>query len=138
MYVRPQFRGSGFAKLILNRLADHARAHGVSLLRLETGIHQREAIGLYEGLGFRRILPFGAYKPDLEHFRAFRERSGVAAGDWVHAACSWIHDVLPAARMGVPCVWVDRDRSGHPPALAAEVLPDMTGLPEAVERASSR
>jgi GNAT superfamily N-acetyltransferase len=64
MYVRPQFRGSGFAKLILNRLADHARAHGVSLLRLETGIHQKEAIGLYEGLGFRRIPPFGAYKPD--------------------------------------------------------------------------
>ena len=64
MYVRPQFRGSGFAKLILNHLADHARAHGVSLLRLETGIHQKEAIGLYEGLGFRRIPPFGPYKPD--------------------------------------------------------------------------
>ena len=64
MYVRPQFRGSGFAKLILSHLADHARAHGVSLLRLETGIHQKEAIGLYEGLGFRRIPPFGAYKPD--------------------------------------------------------------------------
>ena len=64
MYVRPEFRGSGFAKLILNQLADHARAHGVSLLRLETGIHQKEAIGLYEGLGFRRIPPFGAYKPD--------------------------------------------------------------------------
>jgi putative acetyltransferase len=64
MYVRPQFRGSGFAKLILNRLADHARAHGVTLLRLETGIHQKEAVGLYEGLGFRRIPPFGAYKPD--------------------------------------------------------------------------
>lgn len=64
MYVRPQFRGSGFAKLILNQLADHARTHGVSLLRLETGIHQTEAIGLYEGLGFRRIPPFGPYKPD--------------------------------------------------------------------------
>ena len=64
MYVRPQFRGSGFAKLILNQLADHARAHGVSLLRLETGIHQKEAIGLYEGLGFRRIPPFGPYQPD--------------------------------------------------------------------------
>lgn len=64
MYVRPQFRGCGFAKLILNHLADHARAHGVSVLRLETGIHQKEAIGLYEGLGFRRIPPFGDYKPD--------------------------------------------------------------------------
>ena len=64
MYVRPQFRGSGFAKLILNQLADHARAQGIHLLRLETGVHQKEAIGLYEGLGFRRIPPFGPYKPD--------------------------------------------------------------------------
>ena len=64
MYVRPQFRGSGFAKLILNHLADHARARGIHLLRLETGVHQKEAIGLYEGLGFRRIPPFGAYKLD--------------------------------------------------------------------------
>jgi len=64
MFVRPEFRGSGFAKLMLNHLADHARTQGVSLLRLETGIHQKEAIGLYEGLGFRRIPPFGAYRPD--------------------------------------------------------------------------
>ena len=64
MYVRPQFRGRGFGKLILQHLADHARAHGVRLLRLETGIHQREAIGLYERMGFERIAPFGSYKED--------------------------------------------------------------------------
>jgi len=64
MYVRPQFRGLGFAKLILDHLAAYARKHGVFLLRLETGIHQLEAIGLYERMGFERIPPFGAYKPD--------------------------------------------------------------------------
>ena len=64
MYVRPQFRGQGFSKLVLERLADHARARGVDLLRLETGIHQTEAIGLYERMGFYRILPFGDYKED--------------------------------------------------------------------------
>jgi GNAT superfamily N-acetyltransferase len=64
MYVRPQFRGMGFAKLILDHLAAYAREHGVFLLRLETGIHQLEAIGLYERMGFERIPPFGAYKPD--------------------------------------------------------------------------
>ncbi len=64
MYVRPHFRGRGFAKLMLNHLADYARANGVNLLRLETGIHQREAIALYERLGFKRIPPFGAYKED--------------------------------------------------------------------------
>jgi GNAT superfamily N-acetyltransferase len=64
MYVRPQFRGRGFGKQILNHLADHARAHGVCLLRLETGIHQREAIALYERMGFERIPPFGTYRED--------------------------------------------------------------------------
>jgi 2-haloacid dehalogenase len=74
----------------------------------------------------------GSYKPDLVHFRTFQERSGVGEGDWVHAACSWMHDILPAARLGIPRVWVDRDRSGHPPGVASVVLPDMTGLPAAV------
>ena len=64
MYVRPQFRGRGLAKLILDHLAGYAQAHGVGLLRLETGIYQREAIGLYERMGFYRIPPFGAYRED--------------------------------------------------------------------------
>jgi GNAT superfamily N-acetyltransferase len=64
MYVRPQFRGLGFGKLLLEHLADYARAHGVGLLRLETGIHQTAAIRLYEQEGFRRIPPFGAYTAD--------------------------------------------------------------------------
>jgi GNAT superfamily N-acetyltransferase len=64
MYVRPRFRGLGFGKLLLDHLADHARAHGVGLLRLETGIHQAAAITLYERAGFQRIPPFGAYVDD--------------------------------------------------------------------------
>lgn len=64
MYVRPQFRGLGLAKLMLNHLAAYARDHGVGLLRLETGIHQHEAIGLYERMGFRSIHPFGEYHED--------------------------------------------------------------------------
>ncbi len=64
MYVRPKFRGMGFGKQILNHLAKYALANDVKLLRLETGIHQREAIALYERIGFRRIPPFGEYKED--------------------------------------------------------------------------
>ena len=64
MYVRPQFRGLGFGKLMLEHLAAYARAHGVALLRLETGIHQHEAIGLYQRMGFQHIPPFGSYKED--------------------------------------------------------------------------
>ena len=64
MYVRPQFRGSGLGEMLLDRLAAHARNHGVTLLRLETGIHQQAAIRLYETYGFRRIAPFGPYTDD--------------------------------------------------------------------------
>lgn len=64
MYVRPAFRGLGLAKLMLDHLAAHALQNGVRVLRLETGIHQHEAIGLYESYGFQRRSPFGEYVDD--------------------------------------------------------------------------
>lgn len=64
MYVRPQFRGLGLARLMLDHLAAYAQQHNIHLLRLETGIHQKEAITLYERTGFQRIPPFGTYKED--------------------------------------------------------------------------
>jgi GNAT superfamily N-acetyltransferase len=64
MYARPAFRSRGVARQLLEQLAAYARERGVPLLRLETGVHQHDAIRLYEGMGFRAIAPFGAYKPD--------------------------------------------------------------------------
>jgi putative acetyltransferase len=64
MYVRPQFRGLGLAKAILQELSNYAQSQGVAVLRLETGIHQTEAIGLYERMGFVAIDPFPPYRPD--------------------------------------------------------------------------
>ena len=75
MYVRQQFRGLGLAKLMLNHLSAYARERNVHLLRLETGIHQKEAIALYERMGFQTIPPFGIYKEDpLSRF--FEKRIG--------------------------------------------------------------
>src|SRR5215204_7570830 len=48
MYVRPAFRGKALGKAMLSRLAEYAQGKGVGLLRLETGIYEVEAIGLYE------------------------------------------------------------------------------------------
>ncbi len=64
MYVRPEFRGRGFAIRLLDQLEDYARERNIGLLRLETGIYQTEAIGLYERVGFHRIPPFGPYTDD--------------------------------------------------------------------------
>ena len=75
MFVRPQFRGLGLAKLMLDHLETHAREYNIRLLRLETGIHQKEAIGLYERMGFQSIPPFGEYIEDpLSKF--FEKRIG--------------------------------------------------------------
>lgn len=64
MYVRDAYRGRGYGRRIIERLAARARERGVTLLRLETGIDQVEAIGLYEAYGFRRCPPFGPYRED--------------------------------------------------------------------------
>lgn len=64
MYVRDTFRGLGLAKRMLRHLEEQTLAQGMTMLRLETGIHQTEAIGLYEKSGFYRIRPFGEYRED--------------------------------------------------------------------------
>jgi putative acetyltransferase len=42
MFVRPQFRGLGLAKMMLNHLANYTKEKGVKVLRLETGIHRSD------------------------------------------------------------------------------------------------
>ncbi|MBV9590883.1 MAG: GNAT family N-acetyltransferase [Hyphomicrobiales bacterium] len=61
MYTRPAARGQGVANALLRRIEEEARSSGRLVLRLETGIHQREAISLYEHAGFRRRQAFGPY-----------------------------------------------------------------------------
>jgi putative acetyltransferase len=51
MYTRPAARGRGVGKALLYRIEDEARRANKSLLRLETGTDQQEAIGLYERMG---------------------------------------------------------------------------------------
>lgn len=64
MFVRPTFRGKGLGKAMLNHLAEYVRTRQVTVLRLETGIYEVEAIGLYEAFGFRRRSSFGEYQED--------------------------------------------------------------------------
>ena len=64
MYVQPSHRGLGLGKAILKHLAGFAEQRQVGILRLETGIYQVEAIGLYERFGFERRPPFGEYQED--------------------------------------------------------------------------
>jgi 2-haloacid dehalogenase len=70
-----------------------------------------------------------SYKPGLGHFRDFQAKTGKSQRGWVHAACSWFHDIEPGHRIGCARIWVDRDRTGDDPSLASRVLPDLSELP---------
>jgi putative acetyltransferase len=64
MYVQPAQRGHGAAKAILTTLETEAANVYCPCLRLETGIHQHEAIALYERSGFTRCGRYGEYPED--------------------------------------------------------------------------
>ena len=53
MFVAPGYRGRGFARAMLHALERIAAARGYRAIRLETGVHQPEAIPLP-----KRRLPF--------------------------------------------------------------------------------
>jgi 2-haloacid dehalogenase len=78
----------------------------------------------------------GSYKPEPGHWRAFAERTDGDRRRWVHAAQSWFHDIVTAAELGLPSVWVDRLGSGEDPVRATVRIEDLRGLPDAVERAA--
>jgi putative acetyltransferase len=64
MFVTPVARGMRLGARLLLHLETDAWVAGLRRLSLETGIHQPEAIGLYERAGYVPCPPFGDYKPD--------------------------------------------------------------------------
>lgn len=62
MYVAPQVRGRGLARLLLAAIEDSARAAGRRRMVLETGTRQPEAIALYHSAGYQPIPAFGLYR----------------------------------------------------------------------------
>jgi putative acetyltransferase len=64
LFVLDSARGHGVARQLMARLETELTDRGVHLARLETGIHQPEALGLYRRLGYRERGPFGAYASD--------------------------------------------------------------------------
>jgi putative acetyltransferase len=64
IYVLERHRGNGIAITIMNHLENHLRSSGVGIARLEVGVKQPEAIGLYRKLGYVERGPFGTYRED--------------------------------------------------------------------------
>ncbi len=87
MYVRPEFRGQGLGKKLVEHLSKYVRQQGISKLRLETGIHQAEAIGLYEKSGVSAdFTVWGLFRRSAES--VLREEYRIRqAGRLPHNAC---------------------------------------------------
>jgi 2-haloalkanoic acid dehalogenase type II len=69
-----------------------------------------------------------SYKPGLAHFEEAMARAGERR--LLHAAQSYFHDVVPAIKLGIPVVWINRkgslaDQGGPPPTHQVQ---DLTGL----------
>ena len=64
VFVAPAARGKGVARALMAALEREAAKRGVTLMQLETGIKQAEAIALYRRFGYAERGPFGTYQPD--------------------------------------------------------------------------
>ena len=64
LFVKPECRGKGIARVIMETLEQYLLEKEIDLARLETGIHQTEAISLYQKCGYTECAPFGTYTED--------------------------------------------------------------------------
>jgi putative acetyltransferase len=64
MFVSPDARGLKLGRRLLDRIEEEARHERLGCLRLETGIHQPEALRLYRAAGYVERDAFGEYTAD--------------------------------------------------------------------------
>jgi 2-haloacid dehalogenase len=72
----------------------------------------------------------GSYKPAHRHWEAFADETGRLPD--VHVAQSHFHDVVPAMRLGVPTIWINRLGEVQDPPPTAQ-LPTLEGLADALD-----
>jgi putative acetyltransferase len=74
MYVSRSARGMKVSRRILERLEAHALSRGFTLMRLETGPLQPEAVGLYRSHGYQPIPHYADYDPGDPNSLCFEKR----------------------------------------------------------------
>jgi 2-haloacid dehalogenase len=74
----------------------------------------------------------GAYKPDYAHWDTFFRTTAADRERHVHVAASLYHDVEPCAKLGLPCVWINRLGESSDLPRAGE-LPNLMALPATLD-----
>lgn len=73
LYVPVRFQGAGVGRQLCAALITAARNDGYQLMRLDTGRLLREAIAMYQSLGFRECAPYREYPEKLRPYLMFME-----------------------------------------------------------------
>ncbi len=74
----------------------------------------------------------GSYKPAPGHWETFYARTGADPARHVHVAASLFHDIEPCSRLGIRCVWIDREGETTTLPMAARMT-DLAGLPDTLD-----
>jgi 2-haloacid dehalogenase len=75
----------------------------------------------------------GSYKPGFGHWESFFRETGADRARHVHVAASLFHDVEPCAKLGLPCVWINRQDETSELPRAGE-LTDLSALADTLDR----
>jgi GNAT superfamily N-acetyltransferase len=73
MFVDESYRGLGLGKALGKAIVARAKASGYTRMLLDTSFRQKEAMNLYEQLGFRRIAPYYDLPEELAAWLVFYE-----------------------------------------------------------------
>ena len=58
MFVRPEYRGRGYGRMIFKKLVQKAKEFGFKKIRLETSDYMAHALKIYRSEGFKEIAQF--------------------------------------------------------------------------------
>lgn len=73
-----------------------------------------------------------SYKPSPAHFE--KARKIIGAKRWLHVAGSLYHDIEPAAKLGIPAVWVNRNSGKPGPSATNRTAKEVGNLTELADR----
>lgn len=103
---------------VMNRLGKYYKL--IVLSNVDKESFSRTNAGPLKGLKFWRVYTaqdIGSYKPDLRNFefllKGIADAGGIGKDEDLHVAQSLFHDHVPAKKMGMSSVWINRRGIGE-------------------------